>query len=217
MLPQILDELRPYGARLVAVSKTRTIEEILALYDRGHRLFGENRVQEMVDKREALPKDIEWHIIGVLQTNKVKYIVPFVSLIHSVDSLKLLLEIEKRAAQVGRTVDCLLQFHICTEQTKQGLSEEEAGELLSAIRQQPLRFSRICGVMGMATFTEDMDQVREEFHRLSNIFDSLKREHFAGAHHFREISMGMSDDYKVALEEGSTMVRIGTLLFGPRR
>ncbi len=217
MLEQILDELRPYGARLVAVSKTKPDEAILELYNKGHRLFGENKVQELVGKYERLPKDIEWHMIGRLQSNKVKYIVPFVSLIHSVDSLKLLLEIEKRAGKIGRRVDCLLQYHICTEETKHGLDPRESEELLKAINQNPLQWVRICGVMGMATFTQDRSLVRQEFKSLKKQFDYLKAQHFAGQEHFREISMGMSGDYKVALEEGSTLVRIGTLLFGARQ
>lgn len=217
MLEQILEALKPYGARLVAVSKTKPDEAIMELYNRGQRIFGENKVQEMVAKYERLPKDIEWHMIGRLQTNKVKYIVPFVSLIHAVDSLKLLREIEKRAARIERRVDCLLQYHICTEATKHGLNEQESEELLKAIKESPLQWVRICGVMGMATFTDDMEMVRREFRSLKQQFDYLKENHFADQEHFREISMGMSGDYKVALEEGSTMVRIGTLLFGPRQ
>ncbi|GAB4264162.1 MAG: YggS family pyridoxal phosphate-dependent enzyme [Saprospiraceae bacterium] len=221
MLEQILEELKPYGARLVAVSKTKPDEAILDLYNRGHRIFGENKVQELVGKYERLPKDIEWHMIGRLQTNKVKYIVPFVSMIHSVDSLKLLREIDKRAGRVETLkptgVDCLLQYHICTEETKHGMNEQESEELLKAIKETPLQRVRICGVMGMATFTDDMDLVRQEFRNLKKQFDYLKENHFAGQEHFREISMGMSGDYKVALEEGSTLVRIGTLLFGARQ
>lgn len=217
MLEQILKELKPYGARLVAVSKTKPDEAIMDLYNRGQRIFGENKVQELVGKHERLPKDIEWHMIGRLQTNKVKYIVPFVSLIHSVDSLKLLQEIEKRTGQIERRVDCLLQFHICTEESKHGMHNDEAEELLKAIRETPLQWVRICGVMGMASFTDDVDLVRQEFRNLKEQFDYLKENHFAGQEHFREISMGMSGDYKIALEEGSTLVRIGTLLFGARQ
>lgn len=216
MLEQILSELKPYGARLVAVSKTKPDDAIMELYRRGHKIFGENKVQEMVAKYERLPKDIEWHMVGRLQTNKVKYIVPFVKLIHSVDSLKLLQEIEKRAGALQRQVDCLLQYHICTEETKHGMNEQESEELLQAIQKSPLQWARICGVMGMATFTDDLDLVRKEFRSLKQLFDRLKEKYFAQQEHFREISMGMSGDYKVALEEGSTIVRIGTLLFGAR-
>ncbi len=217
MLEQILKELEPYGAKLVAVSKTKPDAAILDLYGRGQKIFGENYVQELVQKYERLPKDIEWHMIGRLQTNKVKYIVPFISLIHSVDSLKVLLEIEKRAGRVERQVDCLLQFHICTEETKHGMNRQEAEEFLEAIEANPLQWARICGVMGMATFTDDENQIRREFRSLRQIFEDLKANHFKDQTHFREISMGMSGDYKIALEEGSTIVRIGTLLFGPRK
>lgn len=217
MLEQILKELEPYGAKLVAVSKTKPEEAILDLYHRGQRAFGENYVQELVHKYQSLPKDIEWHMIGKLQTNKVKYITSFIHLIHSVDNVKVLLEIEKRAAKIQRKVDCLLQYHICTEQTKHGLDEREAEELLKAIEKTPLQWARICGVMGMATFTDDKALIRTEFRTLRKIFEDLKEHHFKEQPYFREISMGMSEDYKIALEEGSTIVRIGTLLFGPRR
>jgi len=199
----------------VAVSKTQPIEAILELYHRGQRDFGENRVQELMPKYEALPKDIRWHLIGHLQSNKVKYIAPFAHLIHSVDSLDLLDEIEKQALKNNRTIDCLLQFHVAQESSKYGISPEAPASWV------PGQFDawphvRICGVMGMATFTEDMELVRREFQLLHRIFDDLNRSLFSDNEHFQHLSMGMSDDYPVAIEEGSTMVRIGTLLFGDR-
>lgn len=215
MLENILNEL-PAFTRLVAVSKTKTPEQILDLYHKGQRIFGENRVQELVPKYEELPGDIEWHAIGHLQTNKVKYIAPFIACIHSVDSLKILKEINKQAKKADRTIDCLLQFHIAEEDTKFGLNQEEATEMLDSPEYKKLKNVRITGVMGMATFTDDEVQVRREFRSLKNIFDQLKARFFSGDDHFREISMGMSGDYKIAVEEGSTMVRIGTLLFGER-
>lgn len=216
MLEKINQQLAPFGARLVAVSKTKPVEQILELYDRGQRIFGENKVQELVPKYESLPKDIEWHLIGHLQTNKVKYIAPFVACIHSVDSLKLLLEIDRQAARQGRVIDCLLQFHIAEEETKFGLSLEEAFDLLADPGCRQLSHVRITGVMGMATFTDDEKQVRREFRHLKEIFTTLKDRYFPANPEFREISMGMSGDYQIALEEGSTLVRIGTLLFGER-
>lgn len=216
MLTQILSELQAHGAKLVAISKTHPEAAILKLYEQGQRIFGENRVQELVPKYEALPKDIEWHLVGHLQTNKVKYVAPFVACIHSVDSLKLLQEIDKQAKKYNRTIDCLLQFHIADEETKFGLDLEEAVSILQSPEFQQLKNVRITGVMGMATFTDDLAQVRREFRQLKSIFDQLKNRFFTQKDYFREISMGMSGDYKVALEEGSTMVRIGTLLFGER-
>ena len=216
MLDKIRQQLAPTGTKLVAVSKTKPVEAILQLYNRGHRIFGENKVQEMVAKYEALPKDIEWHLIGHLQTNKVKYIAPFVKCIHSIDSLKLLKEVNKQAGKNERVIECLLQFHIARESTKFGLEEQQARKLLESPDYRALENIRLTGVMGMATFTDDQDQVRGEFRHLKNIFDRLKNQYFKGVGHFREISMGMSGDYLVAIEEGSTMVRIGTLLFGKR-
>ncbi len=215
MYQQILKEIESHGARLVAVSKTKPVEAIAALYDQGQRDFGENRVQELLPKYEALPKDIRWHLIGHLQSNKVKYVAPFVHLIHSVDSLDLLGEIDKQARKNDRVIDCLLQFHIAEEATKFGFREEEIAAWSSGMF-AALPHVRITGVMGMATFTNDHDQVRAEFRRLHRIFAILHSRLFAGETAFREISMGMSDDYHIALEEGSTMVRIGTLLFGDR-
>ena len=215
-LQDLLKELEPTQATLVAVSKTHPPEKIMELYQAGQRDFGENRVQEMIDKYEQMPKDIRWHLIGHLQTNKVKYITSWVHLIHSVDSFKVLKEIDKRAAQDKRVVDCLLQFKIAEEDTKYGFEPEEAYEMLRSDTFKNLKNIRIAGVMGMATFTDNEEQVRREFQQLRKIFQYLKDNFFANKDSFREISMGMSDDYKIALEEGSTMVRIGSLLFGER-
>jgi pyridoxal phosphate enzyme (YggS family) len=216
MYEALLKNLQKHGITLVAVSKTHPVERILELYQRGQRDFGENRVQELLEKAPHLPADIRWHLIGHLQTNKVRYIAPFIYMIHSVDSLRLLAEIEKQAAKAGRTIDCLLQFHIAEEETKFGLSEDEADALLQSQEYQAMRHVRICGVMGMATFTDNTDQVRAEFRHLRSIFERLRVRYFAHAPHFREISMGMSSDWQIAVEEGSTIVRIGSLIFGPR-
>jgi len=204
------------NTKLVAVSKTKPNENIMEAYNAGQRLFGENKVQELVEKYETLPKDIEWHFIGHLQSNKVKYIAPFVSLIHGVDSFKLLKTINKEAKKNDRVIDCLLQFHIAQESTKFGLDEEEADVLLNDKQFKEFENIRIAGVMGMATYTDNFDQVRNEFRSLKNIFDRLKEKYFAGDNSFKEISMGMSGDYKVAIEEGSTLVRIGSSIFGAR-
>ncbi|MFK7932923.1 MAG: YggS family pyridoxal phosphate-dependent enzyme [Saprospiraceae bacterium] len=216
MLDQVLNSLQPTETRLVAVSKTKPNEQIVEMYDRGQRIFGENRVQEVTDKHAALPKDIEWHFIGHLQTNKVKYIAPFISLIHSVDSLKILKEINKQAKRNERIIDGLLQFHIAEEDTKYGLDLAEAQALLASDAYAEMENIRLVGVMGMATFTDDKAQVRREFQQLQQIFSTLKKNHFAEADAFKEISMGMSGDYLIAMEEGSTLVRIGSLLFGSR-
>lgn len=206
----------PEDVQLIAVSKTKPVEDIIQAYQAGQRAFGENKVQEMVDKYEALPKDIEWHLIGHLQTNKVKYIAPFVHLIHAVDSLKLLKEINKEAAKNNRTIDCLLQFHIASEETKFGLTFEEATELFESEDFISLQNVRITGVMGMASFTDDEEQVADEFRTLYNYFQIIKSHHFKFNPEFKEISMGMSGDYLLAIEEGSTMVRIGSTIFGGR-
>lgn len=206
----------PTTTRLIAVSKTKPVEDLQQAYDAGQRVFGENKALEMRDKYEVLPKDIEWHFIGHLQTNKIKYIVPFVSLIHSVDSLNLLKEINKEAAKKGRAIDCLLQFHIASEDTKFGLDYTEAEALLNSEEYASMENIRIVGVMGMATFTNDTDKVRAEFRNLKTIFDKLKEKYFADSDSFKEISMGMSDDYKIAIEEGSTLVRVGSAIFGAR-
>lgn len=206
----------PCGVTLVAVSKTKPVSDLQECYDAGQRIFGENKALEMRDKHEQLPKDIQWHFIGHLQTNKIKYIIPFVSLIHSIDSFGLLEAVNKEALKRERKVDCLLQFHIAQEETKFGLSLEEAEEILQSNDYQNFSNIRICGVMGMATFTDDVDQVKNEFRRLKYIFDFLKEKYFKCSEHFKEISMGMSDDYSIAIEEGSTMVRIGSKIFGAR-
>ncbi|HDJ34297.1 MAG TPA: YggS family pyridoxal phosphate-dependent enzyme [Bacteroidetes bacterium] len=206
----------PAGVTLVAISKTKTREEIMQAYDTGHRVFGENKVQELVSKGEALPRDIEWHMVGHLQSNKVKYIAPFVSLIQSVDSMKLLRVINKEGSKNGRVIPCLLQFHIAEEETKFGLDMQEAREMLDSPQFRDMTHVKILGVMGMATFTDRMEQVRKEFRKLAGIFRTLKNDYFRDDNSFREISMGMSGDYPVALEEGATMVRIGSLIFGER-
>ncbi len=206
----------PADVKLVAVSKTKTEEEIMRVYDVGQRLFGENKVQELVPKYEKLPRDIEWHLIGHLQTNKVKYIAPFVGMIHSADSLKLLKTINKEAQKNNRVIKCLLQFHIAEEDTKFGLNREEAEEILNSEAFKQFENIEICGVMGMATFTEDMEHVRREFKSLKSIFEWLKNDYFSDQPQFKEISMGMSDDYPVAIEEGSTIIRVGSAIFGSR-
>jgi PLP dependent protein len=206
----------PAHVKLVAVSKTKSEEEILEIYHAGHRLFGENKVQELLPKYEDLPKDIEWHLIGHLQSNKVKYIAPFIGMIHSVDSLKLLKTINKEALKNDRTIKCLLQFHIAEEETKFGLDMEEAAEILSSEEFKELKNIEICGVMGMATFTDDLEKVRREFKNLKSVFGLLKKTFFADQSNFSEISMGMSDDYQVAIKEGSTIIRVGSAIFGSR-
>ena len=213
------DEIRaslPAGVRLVAVSKFKPAEDISALYQHGQRVFGENHAQEMKAKHEILPKDIEWHFIGHLQTNKVKYIAPYVSLIHSIDSLDLLKEVNKQAVKNNRVIPCLLQFHIADEETQFGFSLEECTAMLGSPDFQELKNVKIHGVMGMATFTDDQEQVRREFQHLHQIFQELKSIYFAQNPDFKEISMGMSEDYPIAVEEGSTLVRIGSAIFGPR-
>lgn len=200
---------------LVAVSKTKPVEDIRALYDLGQKDFGENYVQELVDKQAVLPADIRWHFIGHLQSNKVKYIAPFVHMIHGVDSLKLLKEIQKQALKNNRVIDCLLQVHIAQEETKFGMDEAEIKEVQGLISEFPNL--RICGLMGMASFTEDTEKVRTEFAYLHTLFDSVRQSSIVNREWFSTLSMGMSGDYKIAMEEGSTMVRIGSLLFGARQ
>lgn len=216
MYHNITLELEITDTQLIAVSKTKSEAQILEMYNNGQRIFGENRVQEMVEKYENLPKDIQWHAIGHLQTNKVKYIAPFVSLIHSIDSLRLLVEVDKEARKNDRVIDVLLQFHIADEDTKYGLDLIEASNMLTTEIVENMENIRIVGVMGMATFTEDEEQIRSEFSYLKDIFDELKGKFFADKPYFKEISMGMSGDFRIAVEEGSTMVRIGSLLFGNR-
>jgi pyridoxal phosphate enzyme (YggS family) len=212
----ITSELKRYRAKLIAVSKTKPASEILELYHLGQKDFGENKVQEMLTKHEQLPKDIQWHLIGHLQTNKVKFIAPFVHLIHSVDSLKLLTEINKQALKCNRTIDCLLQIFIANEETKFGLSAEEAKQLLSSADFPSLQNIRICGLMGMATNTDNQELIGKEFAFLFQLFDELKREFFSKANYFKELSMGMSSDYPIALKHGATIVRVGSVLFGER-
>ncbi len=216
MINQIKEELAQTNTTLVAVSKTKPAARIQEMYDQGQRIFGENKVQECIEKYEILPKDIDWHLIGHLQSNKVKYIAPFVSLIHSVESEKLLKEINKQAKRQDRVISCLLQFKIAREATKFGFTQEDAIHLLKSEAFKNMENIRIVGVMGMASFTHNKVQVRQEFQRLKEIFDFLKNHHFADRSEFKEISMGMSGDYQLAIEEGSTMVRIGSLLFGSR-
>lgn len=210
------NEIESDGVKLVAVSKNHPVEAVKEAYDAGQRVFGENLVQEMVDKQAQLPSDIEWHLIGHLQTNKVKYIAPFVKLIESVDSLKLLKEINKHAAKHKRVIDCLLQIYIADEETKFGLGFDEAIELLRSEEFATLENVRIVGLMGIATNTASEEQTSAEFNELKVLFDGIKLSYFRKEDSFKEISMGMSADYKLAIEEGSTMVRIGSNIFGKR-
>ena len=213
-LKKIKEELGE--ATLVAVSKTKPKEDIQAAYDAGQRVFGENKAREMEGKAEALPKDIQWHMIGHLQSNKVKYIAPFVSLIHSVDKLKLLKEINKRAKQNERVIDVLLQIHIAKEESKFGMDEEEVRELLQSDAYKQFENIRVVGLMGMATLTEHHDRIKTEFSDLNDLFQQIKNEYFSEEESFKILSMGMSGDYKIALSCGSTMVRIGSAIFGER-
>ena len=206
----------PSNVTLIAVSKTKPVSDLQEAYDAGQRIFGENKALEMRDKHQVLPNDIQWHFIGHLQTNKIKYIAPFVTLIHAIDSLSLLEAVNKEAVKNSRVIDCLLQFHIAQEDTKFGLDIEEAKTLLESDSFKDLKNINIVGVMGMATFTDDADQVRNEFKNLKNIFDTLKENYFRDKDSFKEISMGMSDDYPIAIEEGATMVRVGSKIFGAR-
>ncbi len=214
---EIKKALAAANVTLVAVSKTKPAADIQALYDLGQRDFGENYVQELTEKETLLPKDIRWHFIGHLQSNKVKYIAPFVHLIHGVDSLNLLKEINKQAAKNKRVIDCLLQIHIAEEETKFGLDKAELGEIITRITNAINEFKniRIVGVMGMASFSDDKDVVRNEFKNLKKLFDANAQLSTIN-YQLSTISMGMSGDYKIAMEEGSTMVRIGSLLFGER-
>ncbi|MBP8958813.1 MAG: YggS family pyridoxal phosphate-dependent enzyme [Bacteroidales bacterium] len=211
-----LREQIPANIKIVAVSKSYPASDILTLYNAGHKIFGENRVQELLKKKETLPDEIEWHLIGHLQTNKVRDVIPHVKLIHSVDSFKLLSVIDKEAEKAGLTVECLLQFHIAKEETKTGFSFREAEDMLESEDYLKIKNIIITGVMGIATFTKDIKIVRDEFRTLKNYFDILKSKYFNNNPLFRELSMGMSGDFKIAIEEGSTIVRIGTLIFGER-
>lgn len=213
---KIITETLPDGVELVAVSKFHPVEALKEAYDVGQRIFGESRVQEISQKRLLMPDDVQWHFIGHLQTNKVRQLVPYVSLIHSVDSIKLLESINAESARIGRVVDVLLQLHVAQEETKFGFTCEDCVDLVDKGVLDRLPNVRVCGVMGMATNTDDMGKVREEFKSIKNVFDTLKQRYFADKPYFKEISMGMSDDYHIAMEEGSTLVRIGTTIFGSR-
>jgi len=206
----------PANVKLVAVSKTKTTDDILKAYNTGQRIFGENRFRELTEKKEKLSGDIEWHFVGHLQSNKVKYIVPFIAMIQSVDTFRLLRIINKEASRVNRVIDCLMQFHIAREETKFGFSMDEAKEMMGSEEFSQLDHVRLCGVMGMATFTDNHEQVRQEFKCLYGYFNELKNTYFHDQSSFSEVSIGMSGDYRIAIEEGSTMIRIGSIIFGER-
>ena len=215
----VINEIKanlPSHVRLVAVSKFHPVEALQEAYEAGQRVFGESKVQEMTQKYEALPKDIEWHFIGHLQTNKIKYMAPFVSLIHGVDSYKLLAEINKQAIKAGRVIPCLLQIHIAKEETKFGFSLDECTEMLEQGSWKTLENVRIAGVMGMATNTDDETEIADEFETLARFFHEIKDRYFKDSATFKEISMGMSDDYPLAIEKGSTLIRVGSKIFGER-
>ena len=214
-LKQVLAEL-PSGVRLVAVSKFHPNEAIEEAYHAGQRIFGESKVQEMTAKYESLPKDIEWHFIGHLQTNKIKYMIPYVSMIHGIDTYKLLAEVNKQAGKAGRTVNCLLQIHVAQEETKFGFSPEECREMLEGGEWKQLTHVRICGMMGMASNTEDTEQIKSEFRLLNSLFQEFKATWFADSEAFTELSMGMSHDYHEAIASGSTLIRVGSKIFGER-
>jgi pyridoxal phosphate enzyme (YggS family) len=216
-IEKINEALSGTSARLIAVTKTKPLADLIAAYEGNCKIFGENKVQEMVEKWEVLPKDVEWHLIGHLQSNKVKYMASFVSMIHSVDSLKLLQEIDKQALKNNRVIDCLLQIFIAKEETKFGLSEAEARAILNSEEFKVMKNVRIVGVMGMATFTDNQEQIRLEFRGLKAFFETLKTQYSAHENlHLQEVSMGMSGDYLIAAEEGSTLVRVGSAIFGTR-
>ncbi|MES2425884.1 MAG: YggS family pyridoxal phosphate-dependent enzyme [Bacteroidota bacterium] len=215
-IKSLKNETTPKKVTLIAVSKTKTVADIQEAYDAGQRLFGENTVQEMVEKYEQLPKDIEWHQIGHLQTNKVKYIAPFISMIQAVDSIKLLQEIDKQAIKNDRVIDCLLQIYIADEETKFGLGFDEAIELLRSDEFAGLKNIRIRGLMGIATNTDKEKQLKDEFHELKTFFDGIKQSFFRKEDSFDTISMGMSSDYEIAIEQGSNMIRVGSTIFGGR-
>lgn len=216
VLQDITKLAKEKNAVLVAISKTKPVEEIREVYDAGQRAFGENKVQELVQKHEELPKDIEWHMVGNLQTNKVKYIAPFIHLIHSVDSLKLAIEINKQAAKNGRVIDVLLEIHIAAETNKSGFSEEELIDHLDIKAFDSLKNIRIVGLMGMATNTKSQVLIKNEFSGLKSFFDEIRETYFKQNPGFRILSMGMSGDYLIALEEGSNMIRVGSAIFGER-
>ena len=206
----------PEGVNLLAISKFQPIEALQEAYDAGQRMFGENHIQEMAAKAATLPKDIEWHFTGHVQTNKIKYMAPFVSLIHAVDSFRLLREINKHAAKHNRTIDCLLQIHIAQEETKFGFTIDECRAMLTTEPWRELHNVRITGLMAMGSNTDDMEQVRSEFRQMKEFFDELKSTHFADSDAFCQLSEGMTDDYPIAIEEGSTIIRIGSMIFGER-
>jgi hypothetical protein len=213
---ELLRRSVPANVKIVAVSKFHPVEQIREAYDAGQRIFGESRVQELVAKQVVLSDDIEWHFIGTLQRNKVKYIAPFIRLIHSLDSESLMSEIDKRGAENNRIIPCLLQIHIARETTKSGFAPQECADFLAESKWKNYRHVQLSGVMGMATLTDDAEQIRGEFRLLKSLFDEWKRKYFADEAAFSEISMGMSDDYPIAIEEGSTMIRVGTRIFGKR-
>ena len=220
MIKENLEKIKasiPESVTLVAVSKTKPNENIMEAYNSGHRIFGENRVQELTQKAEELPKDIEWHMIGHLQSNKVKYIAPFISLIHGVHKEKLLKEIDKQGKKIGRKIDVLLQFHIAQEDGKFGFDFEEAKEMLESEKMMSYEHVNIRGVMGMATFTDNREQIEDEFRTLNNYFEVFRSHFFKFNDDFNIISMGMSGDYEIAIEEGSNMIRVGSKIFGARK
>ncbi|MBM6882484.1 YggS family pyridoxal phosphate-dependent enzyme [Bacteroides caecigallinarum] len=215
----ILDEIKaelPQTTRLVAVSKFHPASAIQEAYDAGQRIFGESKVQELEEKHDILPQDIEWHFIGHLQTNKVKYIAPYISMIHAVDSFKLLAEINKQAAKAGRVIPCLLEIHVAKEETKYGFTPDECMDMLNSENWKELTNVSICGIMGMATNTDDENMIEQEFSTLASFFENLKSTVFRNDDSFRELSMGMSEDYHLAIKHGSTLVRIGSKIFGIR-
>lgn len=215
---KIVEDCRQKRASLVAVSKTRPVEDILALYAMGHRDFGENYVQELLEKQPRLPEDIRWHFIGHLQTNKVKYIAPFIHMIHGIDSMKLLLEVNKQGTRQSRKINCLLQVYVAREETKFGLEKDELKMLLDNYESaEEIESARLCGLMAMASFTDNQATIRNEFQQVRHLFEFCRDNYFYHDENFREMSMGMSSDYQIALEEGSTMLRIGSLIFGERK
>jgi pyridoxal phosphate enzyme (YggS family) len=213
---ELLKSRLPSNVKVVAVSKTRPASDILSIYNTGHRIFGENRVQELLRKKDLLPPDIEWHLVGHLQSNKIKHIVEFIDTIESVDSFRLLKLINDQASLIDRVVKCLLQIHIAREEVKFGFTMDELQEMLETEDFRQMHNVQLCGVMGMATFTDDRDQIRNEFSYLAHCFHELKNTYFIDDNYFKEISMGMSGDFEIALEEGCTIVRIGSLIFGER-
>jgi pyridoxal phosphate enzyme (YggS family) len=213
---ELLKSRLPSNVKVVAVSKTRPASDILSIYNTGHRIFGENRVQELLRKKDLLPPDIEWHLVGHLQSNKIKHIVEFIDTIESVDSFRLLKLINDQASLIDRVVKCLLQIHIAREEVKFGFTMDELQEMLETEDFRQMHNVQLCGVMGMATFTDDRNQIRNEFSYLAHCFHELKNTYFIDDNYFKEISMGMSGDFEIALEEGCTIVRIGSLIFGER-